>query len=135
MKTKLTRLQISIVCALSLFLGALTIVPTGCNTVGTAAYKVESVAIPTVDAAMKIWSDWVKAGKATQAQVDAVKGYYTSYYNAQIVLKQKLEDYISTASSTNAAPVQSAALTAAGTAATSTATTLTTAIAAITKGK
>jgi hypothetical protein len=32
MKLKLTRLQIAIVCALSLFMGAITLVPSGCAT-------------------------------------------------------------------------------------------------------
>ena len=122
---------------LCLFLIGGTAVPiiTGCNTVGTTAYKVEAVVIPTVDAAMNTWGDWVRAGKATQAQVDAVKGYYNQYYAAQLKLHDALVKYVSASSSTNSAPVESAALSAASAAASAAATALTANIGAVTKGK
>lgn len=67
---------------------------TGCGTVATTAYQVESVAIPSVDTAMKIWADWVKAGHATQSQVDQVKSAYNKYYDAQLVVKAALIKYL-----------------------------------------
>jgi len=76
---------------------------TGCSTTQVQTItKTEAVLISSVDTAMNVWHDWVVAGKATQAQVDAVKKAYNYYYDAQQVLKAALE--MSTVSTGTNAP-------------------------------
>lgn len=55
--------------------------------------KVEGITVPSVNAAMSGWRDWVVAGHATQAQVDAVKKAYITYYNAQLVASNAVDSY------------------------------------------
>jgi hypothetical protein len=65
---------------------------TGCKTSPqTSAYKAEGVIITTVDTGMRAWASYVRAGKATQAQVDTVKAMYKRYYDAQQVAKFALK--------------------------------------------
>lgn len=47
-----------------------------------ATYKAAGTAVTTVDLAMNGWGDWVRAGKATDAQQAAVKKGYESYQQA-----------------------------------------------------
>lgn len=72
----------------------------------TVAAKTEGVVIPTVNAAMFSWRDWVVAGHATQAQVDQVKKSYDSYYSAQLVASNSFVAYFAnTGNTTNTANV------------------------------
>lgn len=86
----------------------------GCTstTPGNVAYKTEGVIIPTVDASMKAWSDYVRGGMATQQQVDLVKAAYGKYYAAQQVAHAGVALAVSSAT-TNSASVNLAAMTAA----------------------
>jgi len=85
------------------FLLAVTFI-LGCSTpdVVTTAVNVEGVAIPSVNLLMESWADYVKSGKATQAQVDAVKDAYVKYYNTELKASNTLTLYLN---STNANPV------------------------------
>lgn len=76
----------------------------GTPTVGNTAGKIEGVAIPTVNGAMYAWRDWVKAGHATQHQVDTVKNIYNQYYAAQLVASNAVDAWFLINSSTNATP-------------------------------
>lgn len=62
------------------------------------AYKTEGVIIASVDTGMQIWADQVRAGHATQSQVDAVKAGYQTYYNAQQAAKAALSKYLASQS-------------------------------------
>src|ERR1035437_8843236 len=76
----------------SLLAVTLVVSSTSCSTSPTAAIVTsEAVVITSVDTGMKVWHDWVVAGKATQSQVDAVKKAYNYYYDAQQVAKAGLE--------------------------------------------
>lgn len=64
----------------------------GCGSTPVAtANNAEAVVITSVNAGMSLWHDYVVQGKATQAQVDQVKTAYTTYYNAQLIVKAALE--------------------------------------------
>lgn len=65
---------------------------TGCKTsqIGTVT-KAEGVLITAVNTGMAVWGDYVRAGHATQAQVDTVKTAYNAYYNAQQLAKAAIE--------------------------------------------
>lgn len=77
-----------------LALGLLTF--TGCTTgTNNNVAKAESVAIPSVNAAMDLWKTRVESGLVTQKQVDQVKVAYEAYYHAQLVMKAALEKSIS----------------------------------------
>lgn len=82
---------------LLVFLACSLVAPvfTGCsNTANKHALKTQQVIIPSVNIAMEQWAVRVKAGKATQEQVDIVKIAYNNYYNAQIIFKAALEKSI-----------------------------------------
>lgn len=66
------------------------------------AIKVEAPLITSVNAAMTLWSAYVKSGKATQAQINTIKQAYNTYYNAQLIVKAALEKLIITPTSTTA---------------------------------
>lgn len=96
-------------------IGCLTIASvsyTGCKTPpAVAIVRSEGVIITTVDTGMKTWALYVTQhqhdGKVTQAQVDKVQDVYSTYYNAQLVLKGALEMYVVNGS-TNKAEVDAA---------------------------
>lgn len=70
--------------------------------VDSTIIKSEGVLITTVDTGMKAWALYVNAGRATQAQVNAVKQAYNTYYNAQLIAEAALTTYISTGSTNSA---------------------------------
>lgn len=72
----------------------------GCKSPGVAAtaIKGEGIIITTVDTGMKLWAVYVNVGKATQDQVDQVKKFYVTYYNAQLMAEAALQKYIATGS-------------------------------------
>ena len=64
---------------------------TGCGTTPTqTAASIETVGVPTVDAAMHTWANWCAATNATAAQINTVSNAYTVYFNAQIVASNVL---------------------------------------------
>lgn len=66
-------------------------VGTGCGSTPQAtATHVAGAQVLTVDAAMQAWAEWVNAGYATQAQVDAVRDAYMTYYIAAQAEKKTL---------------------------------------------
>jgi len=72
----------------------------------------EGIAVSTVNAAMTAWAQWVNAGNATQAQVDAVKAAYNQYYNAQLIASNAFTSYFaSTSVGTNTTAAQTALMT------------------------
>lgn len=88
-------LFLSIGLAFTLMFGAV-----GCQTTaGNVVAKAEGAIIISVDVGMQAWKDYVDAGYATQAQVDAVKAAYTNYYEAQKVAEKALVTYLETAQS------------------------------------
>jgi len=63
----------------------------GCGTTPTqTAANIETVGVPTVDAAMHTWANWCAATNATAAQINTVSNAYTVYFNAQIVASNVL---------------------------------------------
>ena len=80
----------------------------GCKTSpSSAVVKTEGVVITSVDTAMTFWAQWVKAGKATQPQVDTIKTAYQKYYDAQMAAKVVIEKWLVTGG-TNAVVVAEA---------------------------
>lgn len=67
----------SIVLAVAL---SLSVIVSGCTS--AAAYKAAGTAVTAVDLAMNGWGDWVRAGKATDAQQAAVRKGYEAYQEA-----------------------------------------------------
>lgn len=78
--------------------GLLLMSPGCASTPAGKVYQAEGVAIHSVNTAMQIWADQVKAGKATQEQIDTVKRAYAVYYDAQQVAKAALEKWIASGS-------------------------------------
>jgi hypothetical protein len=80
---------------LTIGLAALLASLTGCqNTPQTIVGKSEGAIIVTVDSGMKAFADAANQGRVTQAQVDAVRKNYGTYYNAQQIAKAALEKWI-----------------------------------------
>ena len=71
------------------------------------AYKAEGVVITSVDTGMGIWANYVKAGLATQTQIDSIRNAYTSYYNSQMIAKVAFEQVLSS-NSTNSVDIAAA---------------------------
>jgi hypothetical protein len=69
-----------------------------CKNPSAAPIQAEGVVVTTVDAGMRGWAIYVQSGKATQAQIDAVKAAYNTYYNAQVIAESALEAYVSNGS-------------------------------------
>ena len=64
---------------------------TGCGTTPTqVAANTETVAVPSVDAAMHTWADYCAGTNATAAQINTVSNAYNVYFNAQIVASNVL---------------------------------------------
>ena len=97
---------------LSILLVGCTLLCSGCasNKPLDVVYKTEGIIITSVDGAMKAWRDYVKAGMATQSQVDQVKVAYNKYYAAQQVARTAVVIYVAS-SSTNSAFANTAAIT------------------------
>lgn len=79
----------------------------------TVLYRAEAAVIPSVNAAMSGWRDYVSAGHATQPQVDAVKKAYNTYRNAQLIAKAALEKYVADPSAESEVALANAAASAA----------------------
>lgn len=63
----------------------------GCATSTTGKLtQTEGVVIPAVNAAMGTWKAYVTAGKASQAQINAVQAAYNVYYTAQLAAEAAL---------------------------------------------
>jgi hypothetical protein len=65
----------------------------GCASLETNAYRTIGSTAVTVDAAMRGWGDYVRAGKATPANQVAVKGAYLRYQTAMTVAQQAVIVY------------------------------------------
>lgn len=83
------KISLVLIAALALLVFELAPVAviTGCTSAGLTSHKTESVTLPSVNAEMERWAAYVKSGKATQSQVDAVKVQYNDYYAAQLTAK------------------------------------------------
>lgn len=68
-------------------LAPITLTQSGCANPGATSHKVEVTTIPSVNAAMDQWKDYVLAGKASQAQLDQIKSAYQVYFTAQVHAK------------------------------------------------
>lgn len=67
---------------------------TGCSTPPLrVANSAANVQIDSVNAAMDTWGDYVRSGKATQAQVDQVHAAYDKYYSAVKVERDAMLAY------------------------------------------
>lgn len=98
------RMFYSLLLAVTLFLGAITCFQ-GCQSKPeVVALKVAGTQVLTVDSAMQAWADWVRAGNASQGQVDAVKAAYEKYYVAAQGEHKALAAYVQARSLTNAPP-------------------------------
>lgn len=93
------KLIVSVVLASSLLF-----MQTGCGTTPVAkAVQGNSIIIYSVDSAMKMWSDYVNAGKATTVDIQRVKSAYMSYYNAQQINKAVIEKWLASQTATDSA--------------------------------
>lgn len=80
----------------------------GCGSTPVAtANNSNALLITSVNTGMTTWAGYVNSGKATQAQINAVKSYYNTYYNAELVVKAALETSVNTTNS-NAADLATA---------------------------
>jgi hypothetical protein len=101
--------KLSLFAALCLaLLPALLLLPVGCGTTAQKVYQSEGVVIHSVDVGMNLWRDYVMFGKATQAQVDAVKEGYTAYYTAQQIAKLAFERYLASKTPDNLEGIKTA---------------------------
>lgn len=64
-----------------------------CATFETNAYRAVAATASTVDAAMNGWGDWVRAGKATTADEDAVRDAYEMYQAAMRSARRQVAQY------------------------------------------
>lgn len=85
------KIKYSILLIAALLCGFVSGCTTGTNNI---AVKTEAGLIPSVNVAMSLWAARVKAGKATQAQVDRIHTLYDAYFNGQLKLKAALEKSI-----------------------------------------
>ena len=60
---------------------------TACATVEQGAYRTIGATVTLVDASMNGWGDYVRAGKATDAQQAQVRALYLKYQGAMRVAK------------------------------------------------
>lgn len=82
----------ALICLIGLFVASFP----GCaQTPAGKVVQAERVVVTSVDVGMQQWAVYVKAGKATQEQVDQVKVYYGIYYMAQLTAKAALEKWVS----------------------------------------
>ena len=72
---------------LSLSLACACIWLTACATVEQGAYRTIGATVALVDAAMNGWGDYVRAGKATDAQQVQVRALYADYQVAMRTAK------------------------------------------------
>ena len=83
---------------------------TGCgSTPVQVATGVETVTVPTVDAAMGTWAKWCYATNATASQINDVSNAYFVYVNAQTVASNVLSYAAANPSSVNVTNVLNAA--------------------------
>lgn len=67
-------------------LGGLAVLPlTGCASTQRNAYRTVGITTVTVDHAMQAWAEFVNAGHADPAQIDAVRSAYAKYFAAMNV--------------------------------------------------
>lgn len=57
----------------------------GCGTPESIAYKSTAITVTTVDGAMNGWGDYVRAGKATDADQARVRSAYNKYRSALLI--------------------------------------------------
>lgn len=84
---------------------SLTLTP-GCGTTPQSkATQASGIVVQTVDSAMKAWADYVRTYDITvpQSQRDDVHKAYTAYYNAQLVAKAALEQWVASKSNADEA--------------------------------
>lgn len=82
---------------------------TGCgSTPVQTVIKTNSVLIVTVHQGMLAWADYVRAGHATQNQVDTVKKAYNAYYDAEMILKATLEKVLAANATATQADIDTA---------------------------
>jgi hypothetical protein len=100
-----------IIVSILIFLAILPVLllDSGCASTSqtSTVIKSEGVLITTVDTGMRVWATYVNSGKASQSQVDAVKGAYNVYYTAQLASEAAIEKLI-TSGSTNTADITTA---------------------------
>ena len=72
-------------------IASLAIGLSGCGTTPTqTAANIETVTVPTVDAAMGTWAKWCYATNATAQQINDVSNAYTAYINSQLIASNVL---------------------------------------------
>ena len=74
---------------------------TGCASPESSAYKAVGSTVYVVDSAMNTWGDYVRSGKATPAQEDAVRVLYGRYQQAMRGARAAIEFYHRGASTQN----------------------------------
>lgn len=74
---------------------AVSVLVQGCssNSVQTAV-AAEGVTIPSVNAAMTAWSQYVASGKATAQQITTVSNAYAAYYQSQLMASNAASIYV-----------------------------------------
>ena len=85
MKTRLSLIFLAASCA------GIAVAIDGCGTTPTqTAAGIETVTVPTVDAAMGTWAKWCYATNATAQQINDVSNAYTAYVNSQTIASNVL---------------------------------------------
>ena len=72
---------------------ALLALSVACASLETNAYKVIGTTAVTVDAAMNVWGDFVRAGKASLDDQAVVRGAYEKYQKAMATTKVVVATY------------------------------------------
>lgn len=73
--------------------GFLAMGATACRSPETTAYRTIATTAVTVDAAMNIWGDHVRAGRATADQETAIRTHYERYQHAVRATRRYLDAY------------------------------------------
>jgi len=81
---------------------------TGCKSPERTAYRVVGTTVTTVDTAMNVWGDQVRAGKATAEQQINVKRAYEQYQSGMRITRIAVNTYKADNSSGNKAALSKA---------------------------
>jgi hypothetical protein len=76
-----------------LFIAAIISMSMACVSFESNAYKVIGFTAVTVDGAMNGWGDYVRAGKATQAEQGNVREAYVTYQKAMRIAASSVNSY------------------------------------------
>ena len=88
--TNMKKLSISYVCLFASVFCVVGALFAGCQSTTQLATGVETVTVPTVDAAMGTWAKYCYATNATAQQINDVSNAYIVYFNSQLIASNVL---------------------------------------------